>query len=348
MKTTLATLTTTLSLLIFSQTSLSAAWYTPRGAAQRAAVHTARAFLGKNFVKHSVSYKSSEKNPGMAMTDEPYPQEEFLQKFPHIDNARAVDIYYIVGVLEYLFDKHKMIRVEVGGTLLGMLRNHGLLPHDDDADYAVVMSSKEMKRILGPELKQFGLALRSAPGIGIQVYPIGGRTVFGLSLVCFTNTLFSPIPIKALQKDMTYRGFVDLMPIKKVPGKDFYRYDALFAQANWFHDILRRELVEGSMEDYRFGPLIVRGPNSQQAHEAINKSYPNAMTHIQRTPGHTKNEKKLSSKLVPLTPEQKQPFPLTEEDLTSLNERFEAAGFVLNDGRIAPQREKSVEMRQAS
>mgnify|MGYP001272055238 CR=1 FL=1 len=102
------------------------------------------------------------------------------------------------------------------------------------------------------------------------------------------------------------------------------------------------------MEDYRFGPLVIRGPNKSQALAAINKSYPNAMTHIQRTPGHTKTEKKLCSKLVRLTQEQKQPFPLTEEDLTSLNKKFEEAGYVLESGRIAPQREQSADMKKTS
>ncbi len=300
----------------------------------------AKIVFGKSFVKHSWLYgEGGTVKKQYEWLDEPLSQSEFEAKFTPISHERAVDIYYITGVLQFLFEKHHIQSLPVGGTLLGMLRNQGLLPHDDDADFAVVPRDYKKVKNLKVELAQYGLGLRSASGVGLQVYPLagringsnGGRTTLGLNFIAFANTVVGLLPsvFQGLKCNLTKRGFVDIMPIKKhLDG--VYRYSAVFAEGNWFHDFLSEAFVEEDLRYYDFGPLKVRAPVRELSTKFILRSYPHSLTHAQRTVDHQTNSRP-DPILVPLTEEQKQAFPLNGDDRRELNNRFARAGLALSE-----------------
>ena len=83
--------------------------------------------------KEKVDHKGSD----LPMQKKSLSDEEFQQTFKFIEKERALEIYYIIAITQMLFNKHHIKAMPIGGTMLGMLRNEGQLPYDDDADFAL-------------------------------------------------------------------------------------------------------------------------------------------------------------------------------------------------------------------
>jgi len=78
-------------------------------------------------------------------------------------------LYDIVEVTTQLLEKHKVRYMIDGGTLLGAVRNGGLIPHDNDADFVILESDLERTLSLESEFAKYGLVLVKTPGWGLQV-----------------------------------------------------------------------------------------------------------------------------------------------------------------------------------
>jgi hypothetical protein len=55
----------------------------------------------------------------------------------------ALTMYRIGHILGELLDRHDIVWWATDGTLLGSVRNRGIIPHDDDIDYAVLLDQVE-------------------------------------------------------------------------------------------------------------------------------------------------------------------------------------------------------------
>ena len=271
--------------------------------------------------------------------------EAFQKLYTPIKRERARDIYYLVGVTQYIFRKHG-IRVFLpnGGTTIGMLRNGGQLPHDDDADFTILKSDKKKIWSLRSEFRHFGLDLRDMKGVSIQVVPQGARTTAGVAWAQAKNSFFNKYDdskswlgkklavtarkLRIRRTEITTHGFIDLIAMEYDETVDAYRYTDFIARAVWWHQTMSKEYVEAQeLELYPYGPLALRAPAREICEEEINKVYPGCLTQIMKTPDHSMNETKLYESFL-LTEKQKQPYPLTEDDVAELDQRFNKHGLM--------------------
>lgn len=257
--------------------------------------------------------------------------EDFYEKFPLIDAERAIDIYYVTAVTQMILRKQGLKTLPVGGTMLGLLRNKGLLPHDDDADFVIRENDLEKVLELRQEFAKYKLAFRRAPGIGLQIYPVGGESNLVMTSRLLWNTAAEFIKFLNMdKKDLTQRGFVDLMPVRHYE-EGFFRYSGLFAEEVWWHVTFPENLLQNDYEEYDFGPIKLWGPDRKIMEETILKEYPDSLDYCMQTVDH-RHTTSPDYVLVRLSKAQKKPFPLSSQDLEVLEARFLEVGLVLNKG----------------
>jgi len=161
----------------------------------------ARAAFPASFFRHAKwSAIADASGKDLKKLSEPMGDEEFLEKFPPISTKRALDIYYIVAITQKILSDHNIRALPIGGTMLGMLRNGGQLPHDDDADFVVPDEDLASIRSLEKEFKRYHLSVRYAFGISAQVYPTGGRNSLELTIAMIWNVLSDQLSLLKLKK----------------------------------------------------------------------------------------------------------------------------------------------------
>jgi hypothetical protein len=63
------------------------------------------------------------------------------------------NLYILLNKCTELFDRHRIEYFVIGGTLLGAVRDKGIIPHDDDLDIGVIAGTLEDKSEFWDELK---------------------------------------------------------------------------------------------------------------------------------------------------------------------------------------------------
>jgi len=292
----------------------------------------AKSSLPPSFFRHARWVTQDHENRDLPKLDEPMSMEEFNKAFPPISHERAVEIYYIVGVTQMLLADNHIPMVPIGGTLLGMLRNQGLLPHDDDADFAVLEGHLKDILALQPFFKKYGLSLRKVPGLSLQVYlSESHESVPKLGKRVVKNLAHSHMPRFVKEVELTKHGFIDLMAVRYHEDVNAYRYSQELSEEIWWHETLSPELfARHGYQQHRFGPLLLSGAPFELCRDAILESYPDSLTHAMRTVDHRAGMAP-EPLLVPLTDEQKQPFPLNTSDRRSFEQRLSSVGLMLGE-----------------
>lgn len=269
--------------------------------------------------------------------EESMDQEAFEKKFIPITQDRAMDIYYIVGVTQMLFKEVGIRALPVGGTMLGMLRNKGQLPHDDDADFAILEDDLTKVILLASELKRYGLKYRIAPGYGLQITTNLGKSgpkLVGTAVGNVFRTIMNSIFNTTLKnKDLTKRAFIDIMPIKFYEDEEVYRYSAALAEEIWWKQVIPKDLFEEPFETFEYGMITIDGPRRELSEPAILEAYPYSLTHVAQTVDHRGNQNP-EPYLYPLTEDQVKPFMLNSEYQQRLDERLESVGLVRKSGKF--------------
>jgi lipopolysaccharide cholinephosphotransferase len=81
-----------------------------------------------------------------------------------------VDLLYdIMEVTAKILEGHNIRYTIEGGSLLGAVRNGGLIPHDNDGDFDVLESDLESIISLGDEFAKYDLVVIKVPGWGLQI-----------------------------------------------------------------------------------------------------------------------------------------------------------------------------------
>lgn len=78
-------------------------------------------------------------------------------------------LYDIIEITGNIFDKHGIKYTLEGGSLLGAVRNGGLIPYDNDADFDVLESSLDSIKNLKMEFLNYNLLVIEIPGWGLQI-----------------------------------------------------------------------------------------------------------------------------------------------------------------------------------
>jgi hypothetical protein len=78
-------------------------------------------------------------------------------------------LYDIVEVTAGLFDENAIRYTIEGGTLLGAVRNGGLIKHDNDADFDVLQDDLDKIKDLSNNFAEYGLDIIDVPGWGLQI-----------------------------------------------------------------------------------------------------------------------------------------------------------------------------------
>jgi len=154
-------------------------------------------------------------------------------KMQRMSPQDALTRYQLLHSTRKLFDRHKIWHVASGGTLLGAVRNKGIIPHDDDLDLDIMWDDFNVSEALKADLKKNGL------GIG-EV---------------------SHFRKKVLKMDMPPpRVYLDLFGLVKQGGKITYpeewRCHGKCLQAEWPASIAE----EGGLIQWPFGGTTVPAP----------------------------------------------------------------------------------------
>lgn len=81
-----------------------------------------------------------------------------------------VDLLYdIIEITNDILNQNNIRYTIAGGTLLGAVRNGGLIPHDNDADFDVLEDDLDQIRSLVDQFALFGLIIIEIPGWGLQI-----------------------------------------------------------------------------------------------------------------------------------------------------------------------------------
>ncbi|CAM3679068.1 LicD family protein [Parendozoicomonas haliclonae] len=292
----------------------------------------AKSMMPHSYFRHARWAEDVTRQPhNLPVNNQELSTEDFLKLYKPIPHERAVDIYFMVMALTSIFEELDIKALPVGGTMLGMLRNKGQLPHDDDADFAVKLDDYDTL-LQHPELfAQYGLKLRRIPGLGMQLCFADDQEWPAMTVTLARNTMagaLNKLKIPVAKKPLTKKAFIDITPVQLDEEADAYRYYGDYASEIWYQQTIPRELIEGEYSYYSFGPTRIRAPKDKHALLANMESvYPHSMTHIMRTPDHSLHQN-VKAELRPLTTGQKQPFPLTRDDFTSLKQKVSDAGLL--------------------
>eukprot|EP00746_Dinoflagellata_sp_MGD_P007600 gnl/MRDRNA2_/MRDRNA2_115072_c0_seq1.p1 gnl/MRDRNA2_/MRDRNA2_115072_c0~~gnl/MRDRNA2_/MRDRNA2_115072_c0_seq1.p1 ORF type:complete len:539 (-),score=108.11 gnl/MRDRNA2_/MRDRNA2_115072_c0_seq1:159-1775(-) len=82
-----------------------------------------------------------------ASVDGKVPHSQHLKMFSakqRLNEEDALNLYRLGHVVGALLDRHQIIWWAAGGTLLGAVRNKGIIPHDDDIDYNILNDQSQV------------------------------------------------------------------------------------------------------------------------------------------------------------------------------------------------------------
>jgi len=111
---------------------------------------------------------------------------ECYSKTQRMPPEETLHKYQLMHWTRILLERHKMWHVAAGGTLLGAVRNKGIIPHDDDLDLNFIFGQFDISEAFLDDLKKNDMALytRETPGpVFYRVHHLdkpGSVDLFGL------------------------------------------------------------------------------------------------------------------------------------------------------------------------
>lgn len=89
-------------------------------------------------------------------------------------------IYKMVYIVIQLMEKYNIKYWAEGGTLLGAVRHHGIIPWDEDADLQILESDEDKVLLMRPLLEQQGYELMKT-WLGYKIFPKDGKDIKNFS-----------------------------------------------------------------------------------------------------------------------------------------------------------------------
>jgi lipopolysaccharide cholinephosphotransferase len=160
-------------------------------------------------------------------------------------------VYYLIEKLNAIADKHGLKYWATAGTLLGALRHKGMIPWDDDGDFAILESDvvklKDMKEDLAAE----GIMLEDAP-LGLCKL----KLTYEKRKELFQTDEEADLDFVTVQKDKQNRW---------IPSND--SYFALYPKEIFFTEEIT------SLQKVPFGPRGITVPVPKNAERFVQRVY---------------------------------------------------------------------------
>lgn len=161
--------------------------------------------------------------------------------FNNISDDQANMIYDLIQHITCILNSNNVNYIMTGGTLLGSVRNKGLIPWDDDADLIVFNTTVDnLLNIL--------------------------QSLVNYDIIIYETRRGNMVKVKCKSLDVC----VDLFLVHKDNNNIYrfmYPYDRLYPN-EFFHE---SEIFP--IKYYKFGPLDLKGPNNPI--DYLNRTYPN-------------------------------------------------------------------------
>ncbi len=166
-----------------------------------------------------------------------------------------------------------------GGTLLGAVRNGGLIPHDNDGDFDVLEIDLHKVRNLKEEFLKHDLVIIEVPGWGLQISHLNSAELEpGLWNDGNGNYWTSKWP------------FLDLISIEYNEDEEKYILAQNVARNDYPNYYLTKEEWETPFEKIQFGHInlsVINGCDNR--HNYLNRNYPLWNEKIEMIMDHRKN-----------------------------------------------------------
>jgi lipopolysaccharide cholinephosphotransferase len=188
-------------------------------------------------------------------------------------------LYEIMEITSNILEKNGIRYTIEGGTLLGAVRNGGLIPHDNDGDFDVLEIDLDRIRDLKEEFLKHDLIIIEVPGWGLQI-----------------SHLHSPDLEPGLWNDgngnfwTSKWPFLDLISIEYNEKEEKYMLAQDVAKNDYPNYYLTKEEWESPFEKIKFGYLnlnVINGKDNR--HNYLDRNYPLWNEKIEMVMDHRKN-----------------------------------------------------------
>lgn len=177
-----------------------------------------------------------------------------ISDIPNTDISNVNRIYDLLQQVTCELDKNGIDYIITSGTLLGSVRQGGMIPYDDDSDITIIMKDNEDST----QIKQKVLdCLKVLKKNNINSYE---HQVGNILIAHFYNTpscldiFFLKVTNELVNNDEKIYRYLSPFDIKY--PNEYYFYNEIFP-----------------IKEYTFGPIILKGPNNPYLF--LDRTYPN-------------------------------------------------------------------------
>jgi hypothetical protein len=217
-----------------------------------------------------------------------------------LTNDEANLLYRIIFITSMILDKNNIRYTIEGGTLLGAVRNGGLIPHDNDGDFDVLQTDiiKILDSDIKLEFKKYNLEIIVTPGWGLQISdessPELDPDLWNLDDILKEGDInYYNIVKKHVNNKTSWTSkwpFLDLISIKFDSGTNKYILAQSIALNDYPNYYLTKEDWENSFDKIKFGDLdlwTIGGHENRIKY--LDRNYPNWDNEIVMIMDHRKN-----------------------------------------------------------
>jgi phosphorylcholine metabolism protein LicD len=159
-------------------------------------------------------------------------------------------LYSLMKYLHNISKQHNISYWAIAGTALGMIRNKGIIPHDDDIDIGMLKNDLDKLYSLEHILKQDGYEITHYNDVNLQHNPLG-------------------LNVYKLHKINDKNYWIDIFVYKKYNDK--YIWDDETALNAWPNECYE-ETELFPLHTYKFGKIKIFGPRKPKKY--LNRAYP--------------------------------------------------------------------------
>lgn len=175
--------------------------------------------------------------------------------------TEAARLYKMCQIVTELFEEAGIDYCATGGTELGLERHGGIVPWDDDVDFAVLIQDKGKIEALRDRLEEVGLELVEIPGFGFKICDPEGKELPP------DSNLGSTVQFKF--------PFIDICFFQKEGEKYVYSFEKF---RTYYAGEYFTEMEWANKETQPFGPIQIKGVAKGGARKWVERAYgPSAM-----------------------------------------------------------------------